>query len=28
MKEMIKEVVSELGLATKSDIEELKSKLS
>ncbi|MBN1840025.1 MAG: hypothetical protein JW802_08295 [Campylobacterales bacterium] len=28
IKEMIKEVVGELGLATKSDIEELKSKLS
>ena len=28
IKEMIKEVVDELGLATKSDIEELKSKLS
>jgi len=28
MKEMIKEVIDELGIATKSDIEELKSKLS
>ena len=28
MKEIIKEVIDELGIATKSDIEELKSKLS
>jgi len=28
MKEMIKEAIEELGVATKSDIEELKSKLS
>lgn len=28
IKEMIKEVVEELGIATKSDIEEIKSKLS